>query len=1020
MNSKIKICPNCGNDMNLGKRFYFCQECGMSLPIIDNIRSVKKLYSSRYVFISYGHDSYAEFANRLCDDLKIRGHHVWTDLELKIGNDWEYSIEDALNKVTSHKPNGCFVLLMSPHSVRRPDGYCLNELSVAIRSGLFLIPVKLQSIEPPLSIARIQYLDMSECLLSGFSESIYQRQLGLLVNAIENDEVNFDGMQSRLISLLRPIEFKNEIKKYMRRFTGRQWVLKRIREWLYTPNASKVFWLTGGPGVGKTALSIWLSCREIPEIHAWHLCQHSDTLTSNPKNCVLSLAYYLSSHLQEYFDKLCSMNLEELVNLTNVNINTLFTRLLLDPLNEIEPPQKPVAILIDAIDEAGMENGENVLAKFIGRYFSEFPDWVRLIVTSRPVLEVEKWFRQLKPEILDTADARNVEDIRLYVKKRIADKNLTVSEKIDIEEAIINKSEGVFLYAEFVCDSLDNGDLDALKPSSFPAGLYNTYEDYFERRFPVIEVYEKEILPFLSLIVAAREPLNLQDIDRFFGVKNVLWEEDNIYFLTKKVGSLFKVNDNIIVPFHKSIIDWLTKDKNSKYYINKRRGDMCFIEWAEAFNNDYTKLPNYFLKFLVTHYIQLRMFKEVENVLISYEYFNQQVCRLGFDDALSIYFSNLKQFAQCCIDSLEKIYLSDFFLNLINNHRRYLLDNGYFLDLSTMNFSCIVSKLLISPVCEVSRYIGLLYYYYAIEDFSSVISLTHKLLENSSFINVSDYSKSQMYEVYGLSHRKLGNFMIAREAFENTAKLGKSSNNSYQVSLGYANLAKIEYHQLNFEKGYEYNHLAFESLSRSLDELDKTKGDKTISIRLFMAEYKRLAAETYIWGYEFSKAKECLDYIENVYSQIKIRDRYYVRYLYTSALYNICISDLDLATMLLDKATMHCRNSYDMATVFYYKSIIMLANDFLCCKGKIDVLINESEKLFSKINANIELTEIRILRLFVDMSAKVEVDLNNIRWFKYVYDFFVNLLSNVYGIKSIGKWRMDSDKCSGNLFLYSE
>lgn len=71
------------------------------------------------------------------------------------------------------------------------------------------------------------------------------------------------------------------------------------------------------------------------------------------------------------------------------------------------------------------------------------------------------------------------------------------------------------MYAEFVCDSLDNGDLDALKPSSFPDGLYNTYEDYFERRFPVIEVYEKEILPFLSLIVAAREPLNLQDIDRF-------------------------------------------------------------------------------------------------------------------------------------------------------------------------------------------------------------------------------------------------------------------------------------------------------------------------------------------------------------------------------------------------------------------------------------------------------------------------------------------------------------------------
>lgn len=1019
MNPNTKVCPSCGADMSLGKKFYFCQECGMSIPVVETDFTPKKLYSERYVFISYGHDSYAAFANRLCNDLKMRGHHVWTDLELKVGKDWEYNIEDALNKITLHKPNGCFVLLMSPHSVRRPDGYCLNELSVAIKKGLFLIPVKLQNIEPPLSIARIQYLDMSECILSDFSETIYQRQLNLLVNAIENDEVNFDGMQSRLISILRPIEFKSEIRKYMKRFTGRQWVLERIKEWLYNPNGSKVFWLTGGPGVGKTALSIWLSCKELSEIHAWHLCQHSDTLTSNPKNCVLSLSYYLASHLPEYFDKLGSMNLEEIVNLTNVNISTLFTRLLLEPLNEIKPPKHPVVILIDAIDEASKENGENVLAKFIGRNFSEFPDWVRLIVTSRPILEVEKWFRQLHPEILDTADIRNIEDLRMYVRKRIANKSLTDSEKLNIEEAIINKSEGVFLYAEFVCDSLDNGDLDALKPSSFPVGLYNTYEDYFERRFPDIEEYRTQIVPLLSLIVAAKEPLNLRDIDTFFSITNENWEDDYIYFLTKKVGSLFKVDDNVIVPFHKSIVDWLTKDRNSKYYINKRKGDMYFIKWAEIFGQDYKKLPDYFLKFLVSHYIQVKKYSEIENILTSREFFNQQVLRLGFDDSVSIYFLNLKQFYQCCTGSLDSIYLSDFFLELINNNRRYLLDNGYFIDLNTMNFSTIVSDLLVSPIGDISRYVGLLYYYYAIEDFSSVISLSHKILETSSSRSMTDNTQSQMYEVYGLSQRKLGNFVIAREAFENTAKLGKISKDSYQVSLGYANLAKIEYHQLNFEKGYEYNDLAFEYLSRSLDEINKSKGDKTISIRLFMAEYKRLAAETYIWGYEYAKAKERLDYIEDVYSQIKFRDRYYVRYLYTSALYRICTADLDMAMMFIEKALTKCRNNYDKATVLYYKSIITFVKSYPS-SGEMATLLEEAEKSFLKINSNIELTEVRILGMLAGVFKNVAVDLNNISWFTYVYDYFVNLLSNVYGIKSIRKWRLDTDRSTGNMFLYDK
>src|SRR6185295_17327102 len=97
--------------------------------------------------------------------LQYDGHEVWFDLDrLKPGRDWERYIEDGLDWASSVPDEGRFVLLMTPHSVRRPDGYCLNELARAWDRKLSIIPVMVVKVEPPLSVCRVQYLDMSDCL----------------------------------------------------------------------------------------------------------------------------------------------------------------------------------------------------------------------------------------------------------------------------------------------------------------------------------------------------------------------------------------------------------------------------------------------------------------------------------------------------------------------------------------------------------------------------------------------------------------------------------------------------------------------------------------------------------------------------------------------------------------------------------------------------------------------------------------------------------------------------------------
>jgi hypothetical protein len=117
------------------------------------------------IFLSYGHDEHTDLALRLKADLVRRGHDVWFDADrLQPGADWERTIEDGLNQVSA--AHGKFLLLLTPHSVRRPDGYCLNELARACSRQLPVVPLMVSTVEPPLSICRIQYLDFRDCVLS--------------------------------------------------------------------------------------------------------------------------------------------------------------------------------------------------------------------------------------------------------------------------------------------------------------------------------------------------------------------------------------------------------------------------------------------------------------------------------------------------------------------------------------------------------------------------------------------------------------------------------------------------------------------------------------------------------------------------------------------------------------------------------------------------------------------------------------------------------------------------------------
>ena len=521
--------------------------------------------SRKRIFLSYGHDESVPLVLRLKNDLVARGYDVWFDLErIELGVDWEQYIEDGLARVSAAGKNGLFLLLMTPYSVRRPDGFCLNELARAIQLNLKVIPIMLVQCEPPLSICRIQWLDMEGCLPLVEREDRYRQKFERLLEAIENDRIDFEGFHSHVVNVLKPISFDAEISYNLKRFSGRSWVLDEVQAWLADHGASRIFWLTGAPGVGKTVISAWL-CTTLLEVRGFHFCSYGNVTKTDTRRCIMSMAYQLSTQLPEYEERLKRLKLDDLESL---NPRSLFDHLIVQPLSSNYPrPARPVVILIDALDEATMA-GKNEFASFIATEFERAPEWLKLIVTSRPDPEVTGYLQAYHPFSLNISDPRNNRDIREFLRRELGKYYPGKAVPAAVVESIVKKSDGLFLYVEWILRSLDQGGLSLDRLEEFPRGLGGIYLKFFERQFPDVGLWESAIRPPLEVLLAVQEPVPMKMLSEIFG-----WNPHDERKFRRSLGSIFTVEGGVITPFHRSVVEWLTdEEKQDIFYTSISEG----------------------------------------------------------------------------------------------------------------------------------------------------------------------------------------------------------------------------------------------------------------------------------------------------------------------------------------------------------------------------------------------------------------------------------------------------------------
>lgn len=551
------FCPRCQSDDVFSRReTCICGNCGFRFQHPGEEIPFHPLK----LFLSYGHKE-VKICRLINQALKDRGHATWFDEDkLCQGLDWRKEITDGI------KESNGVISCLSRHSVRDP-GVCLNELSIAIgvRGGniktILLEPER--DVRPPASLCHIQWLDMSDWRnWYNQGEDIFRPWFGAkmaqLFQVIESDESReFTGQITAIQEKLHINYDTGKQRDLLRHlFVGREWLTEQLERWLDDLEGPRMCILYGDPGVGKSAFAANY-IHYNPRVAAGLFCEYDRPIYNDASTVIMTLSYLLACRLPSYRTVLVAV-LEREKRLGMMNASELFDLLLADPLATltIDGDHETLCIVIDGLDECG--RGEyNALAEVLARYVPRLPVWLRMLATSREVTAVKTPLVGTFELELHGDSPQNQADVRQYFIERLEESQGSDSAWDHALVTLTERSGGIFLYAQLVCEGILAGKLSIHDTGRFPDGLSNAFYQWFGWFFPDDREYKADFRLPLGMFLAVREPLPTEEFKRIFE-----WDNNRLGDFLRRVEVLLRqdVNDfgkKTVTFTHLYLSEWL-------------------------------------------------------------------------------------------------------------------------------------------------------------------------------------------------------------------------------------------------------------------------------------------------------------------------------------------------------------------------------------------------------------------------------------------------------------------------------
>ncbi|PXX15536.1 hypothetical protein C8R27_11075 [Nitrosomonas ureae] len=526
----------------------------------------------------------------------------------------------------------------------------------------------------------VNALNAGGCKLASYRDS------GTIMTAIDKFINNNYEKSFPQTTLLK--DFIGLLKDARENFIGRQWIFKEINKWITDKgDTRKVLLITGDPGIGKSAIvahlinkliddqqNVRLNNKKIENpVLACHFCRSGFENTLLPWEFIRNVTAMIRERFPEFMKQLDDWDKFKTDYLSDPF--SAFREILQNlPSSTSYPDPETTSIsncyiLIDALDEALTEknisskrNGQSIVDLLI-LALEFFPNWLRIVATTRKDNDVLNQFQELKPYFeLQANDQRNMADIKEYVEHHLKSNPMFRQELVCIghdanppmpiesfEERMIDKlveySEGNFLVVKLiikeVLETINSGIQQTFSLSRinhWPVKLNGIYEASFQRRFGRCAENYSSAKIILEVICAAREPL--KEVDLVNAVKLKVNAIEATLSLLKQFLTT-RENSDIYAPFHKSITDWLLDPettKNSDFRINKVDGekllaDLCLHQYQISSKGKEPPPNQYWIRHGSVHLLKTFIHFCGENVKFTtdkYHYLNTAIDILGW------------------------------------------------------------------------------------------------------------------------------------------------------------------------------------------------------------------------------------------------------------------------------------------------------------------------------------------------------------------------------------------------------
>ncbi|OQE28318.1 hypothetical protein PENSTE_c003G00398 [Penicillium steckii] len=326
-------------------------------------------------------------------------------------------------------------------------------------------------------------------------------------------------------------------------------------------------WISGGPGQGKTMLSLFLieeleeGAQESDDLVLSYICNHQDEKRNSAVAIMRSFIYQILTKRPNLFDHVrSSFESQEKTALVLGSFQTLwkiFTVLL-------GFYAYPVSCVLDGLDECDDESVRQLTRNLTDYFSSETTKSsnFNLVIVSRFLAGLNTFVQvRLDPD----NNAHTNSDIQKFVSRKLEGLEIAVPGfrkiKRKVGETLLERAEGTFLWVGFVTDQLSQKTTctqisDALDTMS--KGLPAIYSR-------ILSKTEKNRRPILSKmlrwVTIATRPLSVKELAAALAIDHTehLSCEQIVLDYISMCGNMLQVNMDEVRFVHQSVMDYLLK-----------------------------------------------------------------------------------------------------------------------------------------------------------------------------------------------------------------------------------------------------------------------------------------------------------------------------------------------------------------------------------------------------------------------------------------------------------------------------